>query len=115
MLSNFTHFISLAIWAFSQVLAVAICIFCSSFLFAKVFYLFFSLFRFKKHSEKQQERIFKVPQRIYTRFCYIITNLIKYIKDEPMKKEYEQEFFLLRREVLIINSANTAERGSDEE
>lgn len=64
MLSNFTHFISLMIWVFAQVLAVAICIFCSSFLFAKVFYLVFSLFKFKKHSEKQQERIFKVPQRM---------------------------------------------------
>ena len=115
MLSNFTHFISLLIWAFAQVLTVAICIFCSSFLFAKVFYLVFSLFKFKKHSEKQQERIFKVPQRIYTRFCHIITNLIKYIKDEPMKKEYEQEFFLLRREVLITNNTNTTEESLDKE
>lgn len=96
MLLNFTHVISMIIWGFSQVLAVAICIFCASFLFKKSFENIFYLFNLRKINK--QGKNLSISEKTYYQFCHIIASLIEIIKDEPMKKEYIQTFNMLRKE-----------------
>lgn len=50
----------------------------------------------KNKNKKDREKLV-ISEKLYNDFCQIISNLIEYIKDEPMQNEYRQHFSQLRK------------------
>lgn len=78
-----------------KVLSIAVVFFMSSFLFKKTFE--YVLYFFNKRKINRNKYLIIDRMTCY-RFCLFIKNLIRTIKDEPMKKEYKQTFNILYKE-----------------